>query len=125
MKILSFLFIPFLIIACSSENPNTKNEDPKVDPPVENDIQFYYGADLSYLNEMEDCGATYENTNGITKDPYTIFKEAGTNLIRIRLWHHPTWTNYSNYGDAKTSIQRAKDLNMKVFTRFSLLGYLG
>lgn len=118
MKILYFFFIPFLIISCSSESSNTKIDDEKVDPPIENDIQFYYGADLSYVNEMEDCGATYEDGNGISKDAYTIFKDAGTNLIRLRLWHNPTWTNYSNYSDVKKSIQRAKDLNMKILLDF-------
>ena len=33
---------------------------------------------------------------GFLKDPFKIFYEAGANLIRIRLWHNPKWTNYSN-----------------------------
>lgn len=118
MKILNFFFISFLILSCSSENNNTKTDDPKVDPPIESDIKFYYGADLSYVNEMEDCGAIYKDASNTTKDPYVIFKEAGSNLIRVRLWHDPTWTNYSNYNDIKKSIQRAKDLNMKVLLDF-------
>ena len=39
--------------------------------------------------------------------------EAGTNLVRIRLWHNPIWTNYSNINDVKKSIQRAKSRNAK------------
>jgi arabinogalactan endo-1,4-beta-galactosidase len=118
MKILNFFFISFLILSCSSENNNTKTDDPTVNPPIESDIKFYYGADLSYVNEMEDCGAIYKDASNTTKDPYVIFKEAGSNLIRVRLWHNPTWTNYSNYNDVKKSIQRAKDLNMKVLLDF-------
>ena len=86
---------------------------------------FYFGADLSYINEMEDCGAIYKDSNGNFKDPYKIFAEAGTNLVRIRLWHNPTWTNYSNINDVKKSIQRAKSEGMRCFIRFSLLRFLG
>ena len=54
----------------------------------------------------------------MAKDPYKIFKEAGANLIRLRLWHNPTWTNYSNYDDVKKSIQRAKAAGMNVLLDF-------
>ncbi len=105
-----------MLLSCSSGNdiPNNPDDEPIPDKPT----LFYYGADLSYVNEMEDCGAIYINANNATKDPYVIFKEAGANLIRIRLWNNPTWTNYSNYNDVKKSIQRAKDLNMKVLLDF-------
>ena len=54
---------------------------------------------------MEDCGAVYKDSNENFKDPYKIFAEAGTNLVRIRLWHNPTWTNYSNINDVKKLIE--------------------
>jgi arabinogalactan endo-1,4-beta-galactosidase len=97
-------------LSCStSNNPSDPKDDEEV---IETPITFYYGADLSYVNEMEDCGATYLDANNITKDPYIIFKEAGTNLVRVRLWHNSTWTNYSNYNDVKKTIQRAKAQGM-------------
>jgi len=99
--------------SCSSSD---NNSDDNPNPPVENN--FYYGADLSYVNEMEDCGATYKDANNVTKDPYVIFKEAGCNLVRVRIWHNPTWTNYSNFNDVKTTIQRAKQQGMKVLLDF-------
>jgi len=34
--------------------------------------------------------AIYKDENNTLKDPYTIFKLTGANLIRIRLWHSPT-----------------------------------
>ena len=79
---------------------------------------FYYGADLSYVNEMLDCGAVYKNASGATKDPYTIFSEAGANLVRVRLWHTPNWTQYSNYEDVKKTIARAKAAGMNVLLDF-------
>lgn len=106
----------FLPLSCSTgNNSNDPKDDKNITDPL---ISFYYGADLSYVNEMEDCGATYFDQNGIEKDPYTIFKESGTNLIRVRLWHNPTWTNYSNYNDVKKTIQRAKNQGMKVLLDF-------
>ncbi|WP_335973590.1 glycoside hydrolase family 53 protein [Gaetbulibacter jejuensis] len=110
--------ILFLVFACSSDSNNSNNQDPTDDDPTPIEDSFYYGADLSYVNEMEDCGATYKDENGTTKDPFTIFQEAGTNLVRVRLWHNPTWTNYSNFNDVKETIQRAKAKGMDVLLDF-------
>jgi len=106
--------ILYCFLGCSqkgdvNQNSGTMNE---------NIPEFYYGADLSYVNEMEDCGAVYKDEYNLVKDPYKIFKEAGTNLIRLRLWHNPSWTNYSNYNDVKKSIKRAKDEGMHVLLDF-------
>ena len=98
------------LMSCDSNDSETPNP--------ENPITFYYGADLSYVNEMEDCGAVYKDKNNVTKDVYQIFKEEGANIIRIRLWHNPTWTNYSNLEDVKASIQRAKSKGMRVLLDF-------
>ena len=102
----------FFFLACSSED----SEIGITEDPIKND--FYYGADLSYVNEMEDCGAIYTDMDNNIKDPFKIFYEAGANLIRIRLWHNPKWTNYSNYEDVKKSIRRAKSDQMKVLLDF-------
>ncbi len=106
--------ISVLMPSCSSGNNETQTDD-TVNPPQSN---FFYGADLSYVNEMEDCGASYKDASGTTKDPFVIFKEAGANLVRVRLWHNPTWTNYSNFDDVKLTIQRAKQQGMKVLLDF-------
>lgn len=121
MKPLFKILFAFIIVlySCSSNDSNSNNNSPTDDDPiVVNPSTFYYGADLSYVNEMEDCGATYFDANNTQKDPFLIFKEAGTNLVRVRLWHNPTWTNYSNFDDVKTTIQRAKTQGMKVLLDF-------
>ncbi|MDU8885110.1 glycosyl hydrolase 53 family protein [Yeosuana sp. MJ-SS3] len=122
-SILGLCFFAFLYITCSSEGNNSDNDfiDDTTDDGIiilPDDDFFYYGADLSYVNEMEDCGASYTDANNVTKDPFTIFKEAGTNLVRVRLWHNPTWTNYSNFEDVKKTIQRAKTQGMNVLLDF-------
>ncbi len=118
LKIASLHPIIFILffISCASQNNSENNTDDDITTPET--ISFYYGADLSYVNEMEDCGATYSDANNVTKDPFLIFKEAGTNLVRVRLWHNPSWTNYSNYNDVKLTIQRAKSQGMKVLLDF-------
>ena len=53
-------------------------------PPLADAPTFYRGVDLSYVNEMDDCGAVYR-VNGEARDPYQIFADYGANLVRIRL----------------------------------------
>ncbi|MDT0676554.1 glycoside hydrolase family 53 protein [Autumnicola musiva] len=133
MKVLSVMLLLFLGTSCSSGDNNdggiTSDDDPTGEIPgneeeeepgetPSEEISFYYGADLSYVNEMEDCGATYYNREGEAEDPYSIFKNAGANLVRVRLWHNPQWTNYSNFDDVKKSISRAKEQGMQVLLDF-------
>ncbi|MGB6151529.1 MAG: glycosyl hydrolase 53 family protein [Pricia sp.] len=120
-----------MLTACSASEMEPPKEDPSSmdDTPMDEvdnnqneepdeSSAFFYGADLSYVNEMEDCGAIYYDENNSARDPYGIFKEAGANLVRLRLWHNPTWTDYSNFEDVKKSIQRAKTLGMQVLLDF-------
>jgi arabinogalactan endo-1,4-beta-galactosidase len=78
---------------------------------------FYLGADLSYVNEMEDCGAKYYDKSK-RQDPFVLFANKGANLIRVRLWHNPDWTRYSNLADATKTLQRAKASGMKTLLDF-------
>ena len=76
----------------------------------------WFGADLSYVNEMKACGANYAS-DGET-DPYRIFASAGTNLVRVRLWNNPTWTRFSDLTDVTSTIAAAKSAGMKVLLDF-------
>ena len=87
---------------------------------------FYFGADLSYVNEMEDCGEVFR-VGGEPQDPYQIFAENGANLVRLRLWHTPAWYDnlneghrYSDLADVKRSIARAHAAGMEVLLDFHL-----
>ena len=121
MKRCSFLLlfasfsVLFSVVNCSSSN---ETEDDPIQGPIEPEINFYFGADLSYVNEMEDCGAVYKNRSGNVEDAYEIFKSEGANLVRLRLWHSPSWTNYSNIEDVKKSMARAKAKGMAVLLDF-------
>ncbi len=79
--------------------------------------RFYTGADLSYVNEMEDCGASYRD-KGKKVDPFALFASRGAQLVRVRLWHDAQWTQYSDLDDVSKTLQRAKDNNMKTLLDF-------
>ncbi|MEM6397922.1 MAG: glycosyl hydrolase 53 family protein [Bacteroidota bacterium] len=88
--------------------------------------QFYFGADLSYVNEMQDCGVEYLEDDQ-NKDPYQIFADHEFNLVRLRLWHSPSWYDdlnnghrYSDLNDVIRSATRAKAQGMEVLLDFHL-----
>ena len=78
---------------------------------------IWRGVDLSYVNELEDCGAVYRY-EGEVADPYAIFAGKGANVVRLRLWHTPDWTEYSTLPDVTRSIRRAKQHDMAVLLDF-------
>ena len=89
---------------------------------------FHFGADLSYVNQMEDCGAVYKE-GGVAKDPYRLFADHGTTLTRVRLWVDPTWqtglvqpegvkAQYSDLDDVRETIARAHGAGMDVLLDF-------
>ncbi len=78
---------------------------------------YYYGADLSYVNEMEDCGASY-SVDGREGDPFELLSEKGANLVRVRLWNDPEWTPYSDLDDVKKTIARTRKAGMQVLLNF-------
>ena len=106
------LFVSF-VVSCTSEKEKKKNT---IDTSQE--IEFYLGADLSYVNEMEECGVFYKNSEGEVEDVYKIFANSGANLIRVRKWHNAKWSNYSDYLDVEKTIKRAKNQKMKVLLDF-------
>ncbi|HEX6226625.1 MAG TPA: glycosyl hydrolase 53 family protein [Chryseolinea sp.] len=97
--------------------------------PIENAVEegFYFGADLSYVNQILDHGGVYRDAD-VVESPYKIFKEHGANVIRLRLWHHPTWTRevygpsgtqmYNDLADVAKSISLAKQQGLSVLLDF-------
>ncbi|ACE83887.1 glycoside hydrolase family 53 protein [Cellvibrio japonicus] len=84
---------------------------------VADNTPFYVGADLSYVNEMESCGATYRD-QGKKVDPFQLFADKGADLVRVRLWHNATWTKYSDLKDVSKTLKRAKNAGMKTLLDF-------
>lgn len=78
---------------------------------------LYLGADLSFTNEMEDCGAVFSNA-GKPVDPFVLLKEKGGNIVRVRIWNNPDWTRYSTYEDVLKTIRRAHAAGLSVLLDF-------
>ncbi len=78
---------------------------------------FIQGADLSFTNEMEACGATFTHHSEPT-DPFSLFAAHGHSVARVRLWHTPGGSGYSNLDDVLLSSRRAKEAGMAVLLDF-------
>lgn len=78
---------------------------------------LYLGADLSYVNEMEDCSAIYRKA-GQPMDPFALLKGEGGNIVRVRIWNNAIWTKYSNYPDVLKTIRRAHAAGLQALLDF-------
>jgi arabinogalactan endo-1,4-beta-galactosidase len=127
MKVICCLLILFLYFSYCSCNNNTSGPGNEVNRVYYNLDKFCMGADLSYVNQIEDHGGIYKDS-GQVRDVFKIFKNHGTNLIRLRIWHNPVWTKevygtkgtqlYSDLKDVEKSITRAKGNGMAVCLDF-------
>lgn len=124
----SFYFALFLLLIAVSSC--SKGDSPAPLPPNPTPAagtkvfyqwdKFAMGADLSYVNEVQDFGGVYKDS-GTVRDPFAIFKTHGANVVRVRLWNNPQWQLpynagklYSNLADVEKTIQRAKLAGMAV-----------
>src|SRR5215831_14046549 len=112
------------MLSCSKGGGGNVQPPPSPPPPPSKTFytwdKFVMGADLSYVNAVQDAGGIYKDSSA-SKDPFTIFKNHGANTVRVRLWHDPQWEAslnggkiYSNLQDVEKTIQRAKAAGMVV-----------
>ncbi len=111
MKKIHFLFmiIPVVLLfaSCSDNDKNPEEENPVVED------NFIRAADLSFLPEAEAAVAVYKN-NGQNEAILTTLKNAGCNMVRIRVWKNPS-SIHSSLVEAKILSQRAKQVGMKIW----------
>ena len=112
-------FLPVLLfgLAITVSTISCKKDD------ILGKTRFVFGTDLSYVNQILEHGGVYRE-EGLVKDPYKIFSEHGANLVRLRLFHNPTWTKevygkegtkmYNDLADVKVAMRRAKDAGLAV-----------
>jgi arabinogalactan endo-1,4-beta-galactosidase len=79
--------------------------------------QLYMGADLSYVNEIEDCGGKFHE-GGAVQDVFELFHRHGANIVRVRLWNNATWTRYSNLEDVRKTLRRTRAAGMDALLDF-------
>jgi arabinogalactan endo-1,4-beta-galactosidase len=98
----------FLAFSCKEED----NTPPPPPPPAEQ--EFIRGADLSFLPEIESCNQVFYDSSGAQKDMLDIFKEAGCNTVRLRLWHTPP-NGHSGLAEVAALSAKVKAAGMKVY----------
>src|SRR5690349_6909752 len=122
LSMISFLlFCTTFFIQCGGDDPIDEGEVQPADL-----TGFYFGADLSYINQILDHGGAYKD--GAVTNPYKIFKDHGTRLVRLRIWHNPTWTKevygasgtqlYNDLYDVEKAIKLSKEQGMSVLLDF-------
>jgi arabinogalactan endo-1,4-beta-galactosidase len=77
---------------------------------------LYLGADMSFVNEVEDCGGLYRY-HGKRIDPFRLMALKGGNIVRVRIWLHPKG-KYSDLADVMKTARRAKAAHMKLLLDF-------
>lgn len=107
MRIVLVAPLAALIFGCQSIEPVRNKPSSKL----------YLGADLSYVNEMEDCGAVFRK-DGRAVDPFALFSAEGANIVRVRIWNDAKWTKYSDLDDVRKTITRSKAAGMQVLLDF-------
>jgi arabinogalactan endo-1,4-beta-galactosidase len=127
MKQAAIIIAAFLLFSCRGNENNTENNPSDTSWVSYSASRFVMGADLSYINQIEDHGGVYKDS-GLVEDPYEIFRQHGCNVVRLRLFHTPTWTKelygaegtqmYNDFEDVRKSIQRAKNAGMQVCLDF-------
>ncbi len=90
-----FAFASVFLTQCGDDDPPPDNSPEPVKP-------FFFGVDLSYVNQVLDHNGVYKDL-GVERAPYRIFTDNGANLVRLRLLHNPTWTKEA-YGDEGTQL---------------------
>ena len=95
MKSRIFIFIAacLMIISCSQ-----KPEAP----------EFWLGADLGWITEMEHNGHKFYNKDGQERECTALMKELGLNAVRHRVWVDPSkHGNWCSKEDLLVKCQRA------------------
>ena len=104
-------------MGCSS-SPKIEDSE-KVDDKQDEVVDFYKGADISWVTELESKGHKFYNANGQERECTTLMKEYGMNAIRLRVWVDPfKHGNWCNKEDMLVKAKRAKNLGMEVMVDF-------
>lgn len=81
--------------------------------------EFWLGADISWITEMEANGHKWYNKAGEERECTALMKEMGLNAVRLRVWVDPSaHGNWCNKEDLLVKCQRAKALGMAIMVDF-------
>ena len=117
-----FALLTACLVGCQIDGGDSDEKNERGNP-----LDFYFGSDLSYVNQILDKGGVFQ-VNGSPENPYGIFAGHGNDLVRLRLWHNPTWTSeiysdgqspmYNDLMDVERSLFLSKQHGMKTLLDF-------
>lgn len=79
--------------------------------------EFAFGADISWLSQLESWGTVFRDDNGVQKDLMVILKEHGINALRFRVWVNPSG-GWSGKTDVLNLCKRADKMGFKIMIDF-------
>jgi len=92
----------------NTDNNNGESTDNKDENPATDDRTFAYGADPSWITEMEEKGMKFYDRDGKEGDGLEVLKGVGFNAVRLRAWVNPANTQGQKYCDTEGLIAKAK-----------------
>jgi arabinogalactan endo-1,4-beta-galactosidase len=115
MKIRLF-FAQTLLLGLSFGCGKSSSDDPTppVLPPAST---FAYGADASWVTQMEAAGQRFYNGSGVQQDLFTILQGKGITAIRLRVWVDPA-NGWNNTTDVVAKAKRATAAGMSIMVDF-------
>lgn len=78
---------------------------------------FAYGADVSWLSQMESSGRVFLDSTGNARDLLDILKQYGVNSIRLRVWVNPA-DGWSGKSDLLKLAKRAHAKGLRLMVDF-------
>ncbi|MBD9280161.1 MAG: hypothetical protein EGS70_07270, partial [Clostridiales bacterium] len=68
---------------------------------------FKFGADVSTVLSEENSGVVYRNRDGEPTDLFVLLKEAGWDIVRVRVWNDPFDEDGRGYGGGNCGVANA------------------
>lgn len=107
-----------LAASCNTSEPE-KNDPQPSEPSVPSVAtpDFAYGADVSWVSEMEKDGRSFRKQDGTAADIFEVLSDVGVNSIRLRVWVNPTG-GWSGKDDVVALASRAAKAGMATMIDF-------
>lgn len=117
IKLIFILIIAGIAMSCNKTAASNSNLSTPIIYPTDTLKDFYKGADIGWITEMEAAGLKFYNNAGTQQEGMQLLKSLGMNSIRLRVWVNPA-DGWCNTGDVLKKALRAKALGMKIMIDF-------
>ena len=104
-------------MSCNKTAASNSNLSTPIIYPTDTLKDFYKGADVGWITEMEAAGLKFYNNAGTQQEGMQLLKGLGMNSIRLRVWVNPA-DGWCNTADVVNKALRAKALGMKIMIDF-------